>query len=858
MDHQLTHRPSLLRHRSVATAWLPLALLSLGWALPARADDWPTAGLDTAHTRASAERSGATFGDGTWAFSPKTDAGALASPVVADGVVISARLDGSVTALAADTGKVLWQQPLGVSVQGTPAITTGRVFVPTLGNKMVALALADGHLLWKADLGGMTVSSPAVVDGDIIVGAGLPQQVVVRLSGATGALIWCTPLMEQFSNTPPAVGGGLVVVGTNGGHYYAFDAATGAHRWDYRADGIVNIASPLIAGGHVYMAGGEGSDHVHAVDAATGAPLTGWPIALPAPDPDLTGRQIYRRRAVSSLTFAGGLVVLSTRLDDAMDTNSDGAPDQHLSRETALALDPVSGAVAWQHALARVVFTDVNSVPGFMACPTPAGFATTNGQTMVAVASSLMGQVSVLDAASGVDHGDIGTAGRALASPVVANGRLITVAEDGTVEARLSGVNHPPAAPQVATNPQPLDAAAVTLRWSAAMDADGDQASYEVRVDTDGEVLQSWVRRIVTQPGVTTAAIPGPLAEGTTYSFAVRARDDHGAYSPWSALSTFTVAAGGSVSLDGVPAASLSAAAAAAVPGSIISLGSGTFRLASTLAVRSGVRIAGAGAGRTVLDGTGLPVGVTVAGSDGTHPGGLDRLTVTGADTCLSVDSGATDATLTHVVAHDCGTTGISVSGGAHATIKNATVVNAGTGVLSSGVATVRNSLIGGNQTGLALASNGTMVEGYNDLFANESDRGDGIVAGTGDLGAVIAFVNLAAHDYHLGAPQASTDAGDPADDAGDEPAPNGSRINLGAFGGTAEAELSAPGPVATSQPGAPAPIAGAALGPGPTSRVVDEANGCSVGGSTPRMPLFALGLGLWLFGRRRRRGRSG
>ena len=46
------------------------------------------------------------------------------------------------------------------------------------------------------------------------------------------------------------------------------DAATGLPRWDYRADGIVNIAAPLIVDGRVYLAGGRESDHVHAIDAA--------------------------------------------------------------------------------------------------------------------------------------------------------------------------------------------------------------------------------------------------------------------------------------------------------------------------------------------------------------------------------------------------------------------------------------------------------------------------------------------------------------------------------------------------------------------------------------------------------------
>ncbi len=247
----------------------------------ARANDWATPGLDAIHSRLSQEISGAAFADGRWTFRPATGARAIASPVVADGIAVSVDLDGTINALRADTGALAWQGSAGAGVQATPAIARGRLFVPTLGGTVVGLALANGAPLWTIELGGLNASSPTPVDGDLILGTGLPEQAVVRLDGTTGAVVWRTPaVMDQFSNTAPAVAGGLVVVGTNGGHYYAFDAATGAARWDYQGDGIVNLGAPLIAGGRVYMAGGKDSDRVHAVDAATGAPSPGWPITL--------------------------------------------------------------------------------------------------------------------------------------------------------------------------------------------------------------------------------------------------------------------------------------------------------------------------------------------------------------------------------------------------------------------------------------------------------------------------------------------------------------------------------------------------------------------------------------------------
>src|SRR5205807_2625748 len=150
----------------------------------------------------------------------------------------------------------------------------------------------------------------------------------------------------------------------------------------------------------VYMAGGNDSHRVHAVDVATGLSLPGWPIQLPTPDPEVTGKLMARQRAVSSFASAGGLLILTTRLDDALDTNADGTIDETLSRETILGLDPGTGTVVWQMSRARAVNASPNDVPKFFICPTPAAFGVESGAPLIAVASSLEATIVVLDAAS--------------------------------------------------------------------------------------------------------------------------------------------------------------------------------------------------------------------------------------------------------------------------------------------------------------------------------------------------------------------------------------------------------------------------------------------------------------------------
>src|ERR1044071_8965316 len=99
-----------------------------GAATTARAEDWASPGLDGGHTRLSTERSGLAFGDGRWTFAGSS--AVLASPIVADGFVVTADLDGSVRAVRADDGQLVWQVPAGLPIPRHTAPSQGPVFPP--------------------------------------------------------------------------------------------------------------------------------------------------------------------------------------------------------------------------------------------------------------------------------------------------------------------------------------------------------------------------------------------------------------------------------------------------------------------------------------------------------------------------------------------------------------------------------------------------------------------------------------------------------------------------------------------------------------------------------------------------------
>lgn len=141
----------------------------------------------------------------------------------------------------------------------------------------------------------------------------------------------------------------------------------------------------------------------------------------------------------------------------------------------------------------------------------------------------------------------------------------------------------------------------------------------------------------------------------------------------------------------------------------------------------------------------------------------------------------------------------------------SAIYVDGGEGVGST--ATVRNCTVYGHLCEGSIRGNGVQVEGLstvsvvNCIFWNNS--GDDFAvdgtstlqvnytcsqegyAGTGNISADPQFVNVGIDDYRLAGTSPCIDAGDPASDYSAEPAPNGGRVDMGAYGNTAQATQS-------------------------------------------------------------------
>lgn len=122
--------------------------------------------------------------DGTSLWSYKVEGRLNGSPVIVDGVVYVSVVEGTIYALQASDGKVLWHSAINPGSSDSSFLYPITFASPTVVNEVVYLASAvnpplkpfmyafqakTGELLWKAQIAGSTSSSLTIIDGVIYI-----------------------------------------------------------------------------------------------------------------------------------------------------------------------------------------------------------------------------------------------------------------------------------------------------------------------------------------------------------------------------------------------------------------------------------------------------------------------------------------------------------------------------------------------------------------------------------------------------------------------------------------------------------------------------------------------------------------
>ena len=135
-----------------------------------------------------------------------------------------------------------WRAPMGhdqMSDDAPPVIEGGRVFANTRAGILKAFNLnGDGIPLWTQTVRGegMATALPIAVNGkvytqeEVAVGEEISMQLVCR-DGGTGAVVWQTSQDMGISWAQPALYLDKVILATDWGGVYAFEAGTAGGNW---------------------------------------------------------------------------------------------------------------------------------------------------------------------------------------------------------------------------------------------------------------------------------------------------------------------------------------------------------------------------------------------------------------------------------------------------------------------------------------------------------------------------------------------------------------------------------------------------------------------------------------------------
>ena len=181
------------------------------------------------------------------------------------GVLFSGNDDGTLSALAMQDGRVLWEQAVGTpdgrselermsDVDSAPLIDGTLLFASSFKGRTIAIDGPTGRPMWQSEhggIGGMGVSSTGLLVSS-------PAGTVYLLDKNNGAALWSQAALARRSLTGPAVQGDYAVVGDFDGYLHWMSLSDGALAARERVGGKAIKGQPLVADGILLVQNVEG------------------------------------------------------------------------------------------------------------------------------------------------------------------------------------------------------------------------------------------------------------------------------------------------------------------------------------------------------------------------------------------------------------------------------------------------------------------------------------------------------------------------------------------------------------------------------------------------------------------------
>lgn len=190
-------------------------------------------------------------------------------PVVAGNKLLTADVDGRVTATDVGSGQKFWQVDAKDSITSGPGVGDDIVVVTTANAEAVAYNM-NGKFLWRSKIPNQSLATPQVAQGRVVIK--LVDGQMVALAANNGASLWTyahgAPTLVLRSNSAPQIVGNEVLAGFSDGKLVAVTLGDGNLLWEQivaapqgntQVEQMVDIAAdPKINSGIVYVATYQG------------------------------------------------------------------------------------------------------------------------------------------------------------------------------------------------------------------------------------------------------------------------------------------------------------------------------------------------------------------------------------------------------------------------------------------------------------------------------------------------------------------------------------------------------------------------------------------------------------------------
>ena len=302
-----------------------------------------------------------------WQNTQIQNPGGISAPVVADDTVFYGQ-GGHAFAVDVATGAVRWKFPkddngLQTAFNCPPAYANGYLYIGNDNGTFYCLNGKDGKSIWEYNGIGNAHVSPVVQDKTVYLGVGSQ---LVALDTATGRPVWTQP--KQFSAAliaSPAIGNGYIYAVDGAGRLYSLSLTSGRTEWMTEIGGSPVLSGALVFDRNlIYVRSGR---ILETVDARGGDVRSRWPmnaeiVATPSVADDGT-RVVATSDLKLSMLDSRGRAIWSSLLDDyvtAPPLITHNSVIACTNSGVVYVLDRQSGAVKWQYAIKPIVKNNPN------------------------------------------------------------------------------------------------------------------------------------------------------------------------------------------------------------------------------------------------------------------------------------------------------------------------------------------------------------------------------------------------------------------------------------------------------------------------------------------------------------------